>query len=92
MTEKIFKFQGDIDIFTAKDKFKEVEEASLNGIEYMIIDFSEVTFLDSTGLGLLISLKQKLNQENKKIKIINSPANIRKVFEITDLLETFEME
>jgi len=85
----VLKPQGEIDIYTAP-KFKEI---LLNVIESkesdIIIDGEKLEYIDSTGLGVLISGLKKLKKTDKNIMIINLRPNIVKLFEITGLNKVF---
>ncbi|MBS4539321.1 STAS domain-containing protein [Clostridium sp. D2Q-11] len=85
----VLKLHGEIDIYTAP-KFK---ETLLNVIEAresdIIIDGENLEYIDSTGLGVLISGLKKLKETNKNITIINLRPNISKLFEITGLNKVF---
>ncbi|MBS4534939.1 STAS domain-containing protein [Clostridium sp. D2Q-14] len=85
----ILKPYGEIDIYTAP-KFKEI---LLNVIETrdsnIIIDGKDLEYIDSTGLGVLISGLKRLKETDKNITIINLRPNISKLFEITGLNKVF---
>lgn len=85
----VLKLHGEIDIYTAP-KFK---ETLLNVIETrdsdIIIDGEQLEYIDSTGLGVLISGLKKLKETDNNITIINLRPNISKLFEITGLNKVF---
>ena len=55
------------------------------------IDLSQVTFLDSSGLGALISLQKALRSQNGTVRLINPAANVRQILELTRLHRVFEI-
>lgn len=57
------------------------------------IDFSKCNFIDSTGLGVLVSIHKKCITLNGKFKLftIKNP-NVMKIFELTRLSSIFEIE
>lgn len=80
---------GEIDIYTApkfKETLLEVIESRNSDI---IIDGKNLEYIDSTGLGVLISGLKKLKETDKNIIIINLRSNINKLFEITGLNKVF---
>lgn len=85
----VLELQGEIDIYTAP-KFK---ETLLNVIETkesdIIIDGENLEYIDSTGLGVLISGLKKLKETGNNISIINLRPNISKLFQITGLNKVF---
>ncbi len=81
--------QGEIDIYSAP-QFKEV---LVNGIEdgakRVIVDLTEVTFIDSTALGVLVSGAKRVRPRNGTLDIVCSDENIIRIFEITGLDRIF---
>ena len=55
------------------------------------IDLSQVTFLDSSGLGALISLQKTLRSQNGTVRLINPATNVRQILELTRLHRVFEI-
>ncbi|RDY23418.1 anti-sigma factor antagonist [Romboutsia maritimum] len=84
--------KGELDVSTA-DKLKEY----LHGLadQDMIdikMDFKDLEYIDSTGLGVMIGVLKKLKVVNKEIYIINPRNNVRKIFTITGLDKIFKVE
>jgi anti-sigma B factor antagonist len=82
---------GDIDLATA-DELKEAGEKALT--EYcgtLRIDLSGVTFIDSTGLGALIHIRNAAGSGTSVI-LENPPRHVRRIFEITGLAGAFTIE
>ena len=63
-----------------------------NGEKKFNIDFSKCNFIDSTGLGVLISIHKRCIRLNGSFKLysINNP-NVIKVFKLTRLDKVFEI-
>jgi len=64
----------------------------LNGNKYLILDMRDITYLDSAGLGLLIEAQKYLEQEGKRLKIINLKDGPLKVVEIANLKEFLNVQ
>lgn len=81
--------QGDIDIYTS-NKFKERVMDSFEEYQADIyIDGSKLEYIDSTGLGVLISILKVIKDTEYKIILTNLKTNIRKLFDITELDKLF---
>lgn len=89
--DKIF-IEGEFDIYNAQDARTKILEEYEKEKEDIVLDFSGVTFMDSTGLGILISLQKILEEENHKLKITNVDNKIKKIFVITELDKVFGVE
>lgn len=86
-----FKVSGELDIISSDLFQQEIKENIQNDNKNIVLDFSELKFIDSTGLGILVNLKKEFI-DNKKIFIVNPKKHIRKVFSITGLVEYFNVE
>ena len=81
--------EGEIDIYTSP-KLKDKLIKALNDKKTdILIDGGKLDYLDSTGLGALISILKKVRETENKIYIRNIKPNIRKLFDITDLDKVF---
>ncbi len=84
----ILSVRGEIDISTAPKVKLAAREAVFAGSNRVVLDLSNTTFLDSTGLGVIIALARLLRPDGD-IAIVNSDPSIAKTFEITGLAEIF---
>ncbi len=83
---------GEVDIYTSpelKDKVFELIEVKKQDI---IINGEKLDYIDSTGLGVIMSIYKKLQEKNLKIKILNLKPNIYKLFDITGLNKVFNIQ
>jgi anti-anti-sigma factor len=55
--------------------------------ECIVLDLSQVEFMDSTGLHAAIELTQRAAAQNQRLVIIPGPGPVQRMFEITGLLE-----
>ena len=87
----ILDITGEIDLYNApeiKDIInKLIEEQKYN----VIINLEKVSYIDSSGIGALISSLSNLKKYQGGLKIINVFASVRKVFELTKLTSFFEI-
>lgn len=87
----IFDINGEIDLYNApeiKDKIK--EEMNKNKVN-IIINLDKVSYIDSSGIGVLISSLSNLKKVGGALKLINVYASVRKVFELTKLTSFFDI-
>lgn len=83
---------GELDIFNAQDVRVRVLDEYEKSKSDMVLDFSHVSFMDSTGLGVLISIQKVLNDDGYKLRIVNVDPKIKKIFVITELEEVFDIK
>lgn len=77
--EEAAQFREDIRNFVSEGKFR------------FLLDFSGCTFIDSTGLGVIVSSYKKCVENGGGIKLKSLRPNVLKVFELTRLNHVFEI-
>jgi anti-sigma B factor antagonist len=61
------------------------------GNKDFIFNFSECTFIDSTGLGALVSIYKKCAEKGGSIKLKSLNPEVEKLFKLTRLDKVFEI-
>jgi anti-sigma B factor antagonist len=74
---------GDVDLKSARGLRDALDEAAQDAKPRLIIDMSEVPFMDSSGLAALIGAQKAVRARTKMIVVC--PENIRRIFEVTRL-------
>lgn len=83
------KVSGEVDIYTS-DKMKETLHDMIAERKSEIqIDCTDLTYIDSSGLGVLIGILKKLKEDDKNLVIFNARSNILKLLNITGLDKIF---
>lgn len=85
------KLIGDLDVYS-EDDFKSFIDEEIDTNKDLIIDLSDLEYLDSTGLGMFMIIYKMQESNGKSVKVVNAKENIKKLFKITDLTELFDME
>ena len=85
----VIAVRGEIDLFTAPELKQVLAESIQAGRNYIVVDLTETTFLDSTALGVLIGAVKRLRPRSGALAIVNVDENIAKTFEITGLDQIF---
>ncbi len=60
----------------------------LEGGGEVTIDASELTFIDSTGLHVLINAQRRLTRQGRSLRVIDPPVSVRRAIELLRLTET----
>jgi anti-sigma B factor antagonist len=80
----IVRLGGELDLYNATQVREALVEASSGAPERLVVDLSEVDFIDSTALGVLIEARSKL--PNKKAFLLAAPRlETRRALEISGL-------
>ena len=76
---------GEVDVFTAPGLDAAITDELAAGHVRLVIDLSRVTFLDSTGLGVLVKGLKGAREGGGTMHLVVSSDRIRKIFEVTGL-------
>ncbi|ABR31037.1 anti-sigma factor antagonist [Thermosipho melanesiensis] len=82
----IVQITGEIDISNAQNFKKFVLDNILNkGEKNCILDFSNMSYIDSSGLGILVSLHKSFKINGGEIVLVNLNNNVQNLFRMTSL-------
>lgn len=81
--------QGEVDIMTAPKLRESLDGAYQKKKADIRLHLDELTYIDSTGLGVIIGAFGRMQQNDNKIQIINPKENIKKLLSITSLDKIF---
>ncbi len=81
--------RGEVDVATAPPFRDALDAAVEGGDEPVVADLTGVTFIDSTGLGVLIGTRRRCLDAGRELRIVVADPRILKVFEITGLTDLF---
>ena len=79
---------GELDIYTVSTFRTDLETVD-PAASSLVLDLSDVTLLDSSGLGALVSLLNRARAGDGQLGLICPQRRIRRVFEITGLRKAF---
>lgn len=84
----IFYFNGELDESTALYSKKRLD-TKLDGGDYncVVFDFLKLTFMDSTGIGILIGRYKKLARRGIKAYIQNTCVQVEKILRMTGIYD-----
>jgi anti-sigma B factor antagonist len=82
---------GDLDLATAGEADLAILTAEESRPPLLILDLSELDFMDSTGLRVIISAASRARDEARRLVLVKGPEAVQRVFEITRLAERLEM-
>ena len=89
---RIVNVSGDIDIARAPELHQSLLAALGDPSGEVVVDLREVSFIDSTGLGVLVNARQRAKVANTKFQLILPEGQARFPFEVTGLVSVFERQ
>ncbi len=83
---------GDIDAYHSADFKKAVKEkiASYSG-STIVLDLSNVSYIDSAGLGSLVAILKDARNVGKSFVLSSLKPNVKRIFEMTRLDKVFKI-
>jgi len=85
----VISLSGEVDLYTAPEFKQQLLEVIGQGASYVVVDFTNTTFIDSTTLGVLVGGVKRLRSNEGQLSIVSGDQNITKIFEITGLDRVF---
>lgn len=85
----IYRLRGSLDLATAPSLRAALIEAANEGKHDIIVDLTELEFLDSTGLGALIGAHRRALENGGRVRLIVREGAISRLLNITGLMRIF---
>jgi len=74
---------GELDAYTAPDLRDALDEQLEAGVSWIIADLKQLTYLDSTGLGILVGTAKKCRQAGGDLAVACDRGNLLRIFQIS---------
>ncbi|MGI5817981.1 MAG: STAS domain-containing protein [Armatimonadota bacterium] len=78
---------GELDAYTAPDLRDALDRLVDNALCWIIADLTELTYLDSTGLGILVGTAKKCRQAGGDLAVACARKNLLRIFQISGTQE-----
>lgn len=90
--ERTLQVSGELDIASAAELRGAGEAAFSGDCSTLRLDLADVTFMDSTGLGVLIGLRNAAQSSEKTLVIANPSPTVSRLLDLSGLLTVFRIE
>jgi anti-sigma B factor antagonist len=87
---KIFQPSGILDGIRGHELCREINETINLGIDIVLIDLNSVQFIDSSGLGTLVSALKIVRNAGSQLFLCSVNGQIKMLFELTKMDKVFE--
>jgi anti-sigma B factor antagonist len=84
------ELSGEIDI-AVKEELRERLDAAAAESDEVDIDLSQVTYADSTALGLFIALRNRLRDRGGNVRLVSPSERVRKLLNYAGLDQAFDI-
>jgi len=87
----VITVRGEIHVSTARDFSERLTAAIQEGKRAVILDLTDVEFIDSTGLSVLLNGLRRVLRAGGRLVLVCANPTVMRLFEITRLDSTFEI-
>lgn len=89
---EIISLQGKITIGAGDTQLREVINNAVSaGKTKILLDLSQVTTIDSSGIGELVGSYTTITNRGGKLKLLHLPAKLNELLHVTQLITVFEV-
>ena len=82
---KIVQPSGILDGLNANQLRREIGDLVENGANIVLVDFQDITFMNSAGLGALVSILKKVRSQGAELFICSLNEQVKMIFELTKM-------
>jgi anti-sigma B factor antagonist len=77
------ELEGELDLATAPDVEQELERVEATDAAAIILDLSGLTFIDSTGIRLVLAAARRSRADSNRLTLLRGTAAVQRAFEIS---------
>jgi anti-anti-sigma factor len=63
------------------------ELEKLSAVEFVIVDLTDLEFIDSRGIGVLVKAHQTTSRQGRRFALVNGTGQVAQMLELTGLAE-----
>ncbi len=82
---KIVQPSGILDGLNANQLRRDISDLVENGANIVLVDFQDITFMNSAGLGALVSILKKVRSLGAELFICSLNEQVKMIFELTKM-------
>ena len=87
----IYRMSGEMDLYSSQEVRELIRESLTDGHKYIILDCSELSYIDSSGIGVLISLFTTLRKKGGQLILCSLQSSVQSVINFTKLTGFLEI-
>ena len=87
----IVEVEGQLIVGNRQDLKQKVLDELEAGARKFLVDFAGTGYIDSSGLGVLVSLSKKIREQGGELRLANLNEDLRTLFELTKLDTLFHI-
>jgi anti-sigma B factor antagonist len=88
----LLSLQGELDLTSAPSFEREIHDAEASTAGRIVLDLSQLDFMDSTGLRALLQARERANASDRELALRRGPRQVQRVLELTKTVDVFTFE
>ena len=85
----VVSVRGELDLATGPEFERALGALPEAGVESVIVDLTDCSFMDSTGLHLLTRAQERLGDAGGQLAVVSANRSVLRLFQLTELDEVF---
>ena len=90
-TASIIDVQGEVSAFAENVLMQAYTEANTSSTRFIIMNFSGLEYMNSSGIGLLVTLLIRINRQKQHMLSYGLSEHYRRIFELTRLSDAIKI-
>jgi anti-sigma B factor antagonist len=82
---------GELTSFAEEELSSAINQANTEEISFIVMNFRDLTYMNSSGIGLLVTSLIRLGREEKRLVGVELNDHFRQIFELTKLNEAIHI-
>jgi anti-anti-sigma factor len=78
---------GELDMDARFQAEQALDDLLSTPVEQLVVDLGEVTFVDSTGMGLVLEVHDRARSEGFRLRLLRGPDEVQRVFELAGVAD-----
>jgi anti-sigma B factor antagonist len=89
-TVKVIQPSGILDGASANQLRRDINDVVENGANIVLVDFQDITFMNSTGLGALVATLRSVRSAGSELFICSLNEQVQMIFQLTKMDRVFK--
>jgi anti-sigma B factor antagonist len=83
--------RGELDAGSALGLAGPLADIATDGDCNVVLDVTGLSFMDSTGMSVLLNARRRLTRQGRQLLVVCSPGPVMRLFELTSLVDTLRV-
>ena len=91
-TDAVVVLRGELDLASTPQLERVLDPLVSHGPPEIVLDCAALSFLDSSGIAVLVNVQSRLGQQDRQLIVRAPQANVLRVLEVTGLMDFLHVD